>query len=62
MGAQDRYYISMIRFFFIRVAEEFKLKEKFDNLLKNIKNRYNQLFSENNGSMPADTKADENSK
>ena len=62
MGAQDRYYISMIRFFFIRIAEEFKLKEKFDNLLKNIKNRYNQLFSENNGSMPADTKADENSK
>lgn len=62
MGAWDRYYISRIKFFFTRMAEELELKEKFDNILKNIKNKYNQLISGNGGSMTKDTKAVENSK
>ena len=62
MGAWDRYYISRIKFFFTRVAEELELKERFDNILKSIKNKYNQLISGNDGSMTKDTKAVENSK
>lgn len=62
MGAQDRFYISLIKKFFTWLAEEFELKEKFDNILENIKNKYNQLVSESGGSMTKDTKAAENSK
>ncbi|MGN1078828.1 MAG: hypothetical protein ACI4TE_01505, partial [Alphaproteobacteria bacterium] len=62
MGAQDRFYISLIKKFFTRFVEEFELKEKFNNILENIKNKYNRLVSESGGAMTKDTKTAENSK
>ena len=62
MGRYDRYYTQLIKRFAIRMMDEFQLKEKFDNFLKNIINTYHQIFSDDPGPMTRDTKAAENSK
>ena len=62
MGKTDKYYIDMIKRVFLKIANEFEWDKKADNILKNIKNRYEYLVSQSDDSALKKTKENETSK